>query len=264
MMTIVFSVAILGALAAVFGLGLGYAGVKFQVPEDERVALVRGFLPGANCGGCGYPGCDGLASAIAAGEAATNACPVGGDEIAAAIAEVMGVKAVTGEKKAAFVKCGGSKLNSKYNYEYAGLNSCLAASQLTNAGAKACRYGCIGAGSCANACKFGAITFADGLAVIDSEKCTSCGLCVSACPKNLVELVPVKSAVKVRCNSGDNGKTVRANCPAGCIGCKICEKACAAGAIKVENFLAKIDYDKCTNCGECAKKCPNKTIKAVG
>lgn len=260
-MPVVFlSVAVLGVLAAVFGVGLGYAGVKFTVDEDEKAVEIRALLPGANCGGCGFLGCDDLAAAIAKGEAAPNACPSVRDEATIAISGIMGVEAKISERKAAYVKCGGSQSKSTSNYKYVGLNDCMAAAQLTNGGSKACRYGCIGGGSCVNACKFNAVSIIDGIAVIDNEKCTACGMCVKKCPKKLIELVPQKSAVRVSCNSCDNGKTVRGNCEVGCIGCKLCEKACNYGAITVNDSLARIDYSKCTMCGDCVKKCPTKVI----
>lgn len=264
-MPIIFlSVAVLGGMAVLFGVGLGYAGVKFEVKEDERISGVRGMLPGANCGGCGFIGCDDLAAAIVNGSALPNACPAANAAAVLGISELMGIEAVAEDQKVAVIKCGANMSNSTYNYRYEGLNNCMAAAQLTNGGAKACRYGCIGGGSCVVACKFGAVSIVDGLAVIDDEKCTACGMCVKACPKSLIELTPQKSSVKVMCNSCDNGKTVRTNCTVGCIGCKMCEKACKDEAIFVKDFLAKIDYSKCTLCGECAKKCPTKSIVIKG
>ena len=49
-------------------------------------------------------------------------------------------------------------------------------------------------------------------------------------------------------------------CKAGCIGCRACEKVCRLEAIKVENNIAHIDYDKCVGCGLCAGKCPKGII----
>lgn len=263
-MPIIFlSIAVLGGMAVIFGVGLGYAGVKFEVKEDERIAEVRNFLPGANCGACGFIGCDDLAAAIVNGSASPNSCPAANAAAAVSISEIMGVEATTEAQKIAIVKCGANQSNSTYNYRYEGLNSCMAAAQLSNGGSKACRYGCIGGGSCVTACKFDAVSIVDGLAVINEEKCTACGMCVKACPKNLIELIPQKSSVRVLCNSCDNGKTVRANCSVGCIGCKMCEKVCKYDAVSVKDFLAKIDYSKCTLCGECVKKCPTKSIDSI-
>jgi len=260
MSIIIMSVITLGVMALVFGLGLGYAGVKFAITEDERVSAIRGLLPGANCGGCGFIGCDDLASAIVEGRAAPSVCPVMNNEQSGKISEIMGLKVDVAERRAAFIKCGGGLSVSKLNYIYDGLNSCIAQVQLTNGGAKVCRYGCVGGGSCVAACKFGAVKITDGIAVIDNGKCTACGMCVAACPKGLIELIPQASAVRVACNNTNKGGPAREACKVACVGCKLCVRACPVSAIEVTDFLARIDYSKCNACGECAKKCPVQCI----
>ncbi len=259
-MSIVYPVLSIGGLGLVFGAGLGYAGKIFEVKEDPRVEAILEALPGANCGGCGYPGCGGCASAIVAGNAPVNACPVGGAGVAAKIGEIMGVQAEAGEPKAAFVKCGGTCEKAKSKYEYMGIDDCGMANQLVGGGAKSCAYGCLGLGSCKKACAFDAISIVDGVAVIDKDKCVACGKCVSACPKHIIELLPAKKKVKVQCSSKDLGKAVMQVCSVGCIACKICEKNCPFDAIHVIDNLAVIDYDKCKACGICANKCPKKVI----
>jgi len=263
-MSIIYPIISLGGMGILFGLGLGFAGVKFKVPQDERVPLVRDALPGANCGGCGFAGCDALATAIVEGNASITACPVGGASTVEKIGEIMGLTAETGERQAAFVKCNGGLCNSSYQYDYKGLEDCRLMAQLAGGGSKSCTYGCLGGGTCAKACPFDAIKMIDGIAKVDQEKCTACGMCVATCPKSLIELVPCSSDVRVACNSRDNGKVVRSNCQVGCIGCKLCEKACPIEAVKVEGFLAKIDYEKCTGCNACALKCPTGVIKVKG
>ena len=257
---IIFAIVSIGGLGIIFGAILGFASKIFAVDEDPRVGMVQECLPGANCGGCGYPGCGGLAAAIVAGKAPVNSCAPGGAKAAAAIAEVMGVVAEETEPMVAFVKCGGTCDKAQNKYEYDGIDDCIMASQLAGASSKACAYGCMGLGSCVKACKFDAIKIENGVAVVNPDLCVACGKCVSTCPKNIIDLVPKKKKVKVQCSSKDMGKAVMSVCSAGCIGCKICEKTCKFDAIHVIDNIAVIDYDKCKNCGMCANKCPKKVI----
>ena len=252
--------AVVSGTGLLIGLFLGVASKRFEVKVDERETQVRELLPGANCGGCGYAGCDACAKAIAEGKAPVNACPVASDEAHNAIAKVMGAEVTSEEKKAAFVKCAGTCDKTKINYTYYGVQDCKAAATISGNGSKVCSYGCMGLGSCVKVCAFDAIHVIDGIAYVDKEKCTGCSKCVAECPNHLIELVPVKSEHMVACNSLDKGKDVKAGCSAGCIGCKLCVKNCEFDAIHVENNLAKIDYSKCTNCGKCASVCPVKVI----
>ena len=258
---IIVSVIVLAVLGIFIGLLLGVAGKVFAVETDERVLQTRECLPGNNCGGCGYPGCDGLAEAIVAGDAAVNACPVGGAEVAAKIAEIMGVDAGDAVKNVAYVKCSGSCDKAKTKYNYVGDLDCKSAVMVPGEGNKSCSYGCLGYGSCVAACQFDAISVQDGIAKVDQEKCVACGQCVSACPKDLIELVPYKAPYMVACNSKDKGRDVMSVCEVGCIGCGICVKQCEYDAVTVENNIAHIDGEKCTGCGKCAEKCPKKTIQ---
>lgn len=260
-MGIIIAAAVVGAVGLVIGVLLGVASEKFKVEVDEKEILVRNELPGNNCGGCGYPGCDGLAKAIAAGEAAVDACPVGGAPVGAKIAAIMGVEAGGAEKQVAFVKCKGTCDKTNMQYRYYGIDDCRMVSVVPGAGEKACAYGCMGYGTCVKACQFDAIHIVDGVAVVDKEKCVACGKCVAACPNHLIELVPYKAEHLVQCSSHDKGKDVKAKCENGCIGCTLCTKQCEVGAIHMENNLAVIDYSLCTNCGKCAAKCPAKVIQ---
>lgn len=260
-MGIVVAAAVVGIVGLVIGVLLGVASEKFKVEVDEKEILVRNELPGNNCGGCGYAGCDGLAKAIAAGKAAVNACPVGGAAVGEKIAAIMGVEAGGSEKQVAFVKCKGTCDKTNMQYRYYGIDDCRKVSVVPGAGEKACAYGCMGYGTCVKACQFDAIHIVDGVAVVDKEKCVACGKCVAACPNHLIELVPYKAQHLVQCSSHDKGKDVKAKCESGCIGCTLCTKQCEAGAIHMENNLAVIDYSLCTNCGKCAAKCPAKVIQ---
>ena len=235
---IIFSVVLLAVLGILIGVLLGVAAKAFEVKTDERVIQVRECLPGNNCGGCGYPGCDGLADAIVAGDAPVNACPVGGAPVAGKIGEILGVEAGSSVRQVAYVKCAGTCENASNKY-------------------------CLGLGSCVEACQFDALSIKDGIAWVDKEKCVACGKCVETCPNQVICLVPYDSAYGVQCNSKDKGKDVMSVCKAGCIGCGLCVKQCEFDAVKVENNIAVIDGEKCQGCGKCAEKCPKKIIRPL-
>ena len=261
MTAIVIATVTVGIVGILIGVLLGIASEVFKVEVDEKEIQVREALPGNNCGACGYPGCDGLAKAIASGEAKVNQCPVGGQPVAAKIAVIMGVDDVgASEKKVAFVKCKGNCNYTKKIYTYSGLYDCNGAMVVPGAGGKSCEYGCMGYGSCVKACEFDSIHIVDGIALVDKEKCVACGKCVSACPKKLIDMVPYKAKTLVQCNSQDKGKTVKDKCSVGCIGCTMCVKQCQDDAIHMVGNVALVDYSKCIECGRCAMKCPTKVI----
>ena len=257
---IIAATVLVAAVGLFIGIFLGVAGNKFAVEVDEKEVAVREALPGNNCGGCGYPGCDGLAAAIAKGEAPVNGCPVGGEPVGKVIAAIMGQEVVETARQVAYVKCAGTCEKTKDNYEYTGVEDCEMMAFIPGGGAKACGFGCLGFGSCVKACPFDAIHIVDGVAVVDKEACKACGKCIAVCPKKLIELVPYEQKHLVQCSSRDKGKAVMQACSVGCIGCKMCEKVCQFEAVKVEGNVAHIDPEKCTNCGACAEKCPKKII----
>ncbi len=249
---------IVSVIGLVAGLGLALAAKFMSVPVDEKQEKIRECLPGANCGACGYSGCDGYAEAIAKGEAEPNKCAPGGETAAKALAEILGVTVDT-QKKTAFIACGGNCEVTKRKYGYEGMMSCSAANLLYG-GPLNCEYGCIGMGDCAKACPFGAITVKDGKPVVCKDKCVGCGKCVAACPKMLISLVTDDAKIFVNCNNKAKGAPVVKNCGVSCIACKMCEKACESEAITVVNNLAKIDYSKCIACGKCKEACKRNVI----
>ena len=261
-MAIITATIAVAVIGLVIGAALVFAGKKFSVETDEREAAIREYLPGNNCGACGYPGCDGMAAAIVKGEAPVNACPVNTAENLEKIGGIMGVEVTAGVKKTAFVKCAGDCESTSNKCNYVGIHDCRAA-VLAGISIWECDYGCLGYGSCVQACAFDAIHIHNGVAVVDADRCTGCGSCVKACPKNLIELIPSDKKVAVACSNQDKGAEVKKVCTAGCIGCRLCTKQCEEEAITVDGFLAHIDYEKCVGCQKCAEKCPSGIIRLL-
>ena len=245
-------------IAVAAGILLSVASIVFSVPVDEKEAAIRECLPGANCGACGYSGCDGYARALADGSAENGLCSPGGQETAEKIAALTGGSADV-EKKAAVVMCQGTLEHTQVVNDYAGTASCRAAA-LNYGGNKACAFGCLGFGDCAKVCPEGAVHIVNGAAYVDPEACIACGKCVKECPKNIIRIVPAKFRQHVRCMNTDKGPAARKVCKTACIGCMKCQKGCPVDAISVKNNLAEIDYEKCVNCGKCKKECPTGAI----
>lgn len=242
-MDILVPVITMGVLGLLFSVGLVFAYKKLRVEEDPKVEKLQEILPQANCGACGYSGCRAFAEAVSKGDAAPNSCPVGGEDVASQIAEILGVKPCEFIKKVARLHCRGTREAAKDRGIYIGLSTCYA-SHLVG-GNKQCSYGCLGLGDCVLSCAFDAMSMAeDGLPVIIEENCTACGKCVDACPRNLLELHPLRQNMLVFCRSQDRGPFARKVCKNACIACGICVRACP-DAIVLENYLAKIvDYNK--------------------
>ena len=258
---IIAAVCVVGGTGLVFGLLLAFASHVFAVEVDERTENILEVLPGANCGSCGYAGCSAFADAVTNGGAPVNGCTVGKAPVAEKIAEIMGTEAGEVADVVARVMCGGDCASAVYKYDYEGIDDCWAAARFAG-GLKQCASGCLGLGHCVSVCQFDAISVVDGVAIVDAEKCQACGMCVKSCPKNLIQLIPRDNRHWVLCSNPEMGKYVNHYCKKGCIGCKLCEKACHFDAIHVVNNHAIIDYDKCKNCGLCAKKCPRGVIHA--
>ena len=256
---ILYAIAALGGLGILFGLVLGLADKKFSVEADERVSAVRAAVAGANCGACGYAGCDAYAEAVVRGDAKANACTPGGAKTVKAIAQIMGVSADTLEPMVARVRCQGTCERVSLRYDYSGVPSCRAVSGISG-GSSACEFGCVGFGECLSVCAFGAIQMVDGIAVIDDDVCTGCGMCVDVCPRNIIKMMPKDQTVVVMCRNEAIGRIARLQCKTACVGCKRCEKACPTESIKVVKGVAIIDETTCTRCGACIPTCPMHCI----
>lgn len=260
-MNITAAVCVVGGVGLAFGLILALAAHIFFVKKDERAEKILAVLPGANCGSCGYAGCSAYAEAVVKGEAPVNGCTVGKAAVAREVGEIMGVEAEEIKEYTARVMCAGDRASVVYKFEYKGIKDCVAAAKFAG-GAKKCESGCLGLGRCVSVCPFGAISIKNGIAVVDEKLCQACGKCLKSCPKNLIKLVPKDARLWVQCLNPEMGKFVNQYCDKGCIGCKLCEKECKFDAIHVVDNHAIIDYEKCKNCGACARKCPRGVIFA--
>ena len=265
---IISSIIVLGIIGLASAVILYFVAQKFKVEEDARIDVVTDLLPGANCGGCGFPGCRGFAEACVKADSLDNLlCPVGGLPVMCKVSESLGMAVCQATPKIAVVRCNGSCANRPRTNKFDGARNCKVAAQLY-AGETNCSYGCFGYGDCVEACKFDAIVInpETGLPVVNEDKCTACGACVKACPKKVIELRnkgPKGRRVFVSCINKDKGGVARKACSAACIGCGKCQKVCPFGAIKVENNLAYIDFDLCRSCRKCVNECPTGAIHDV-
>ena len=268
------SVVSMGALGAVFGGLLAFASNRFSVSLDPRVAEINNVLPGANCGACGFPGCNAYTEALVAGDASISACPVGGSQLLGVLSSIMGVATGTlAHRKVARVFC---RKECTKRAVYQGIETCRAADAVAG-GPESCQWACIGLGDCLRVCSFNAIVInSKGCASVDEAKCQSCGLCPLACPKKVISMVPDSWAIHVDCSSQDRGAAVRqTGCFTGCISCGVCERVCPFKAIHVMGdveppeqvqrtrpvrHLAVIDYELCRECSLCSNRCPTRAI----
>ncbi|MCQ2478472.1 MAG: RnfABCDGE type electron transport complex subunit B [Clostridia bacterium] len=258
MNAIIIPILLVVAIGLVLGFALAFASKFMAVKVDEKQEKIRECLPGANCGACGFSGCDGYAAAIAEGKAEPNKCAPGGKTTADALAKLLGVT-IEDNPKVAFVACSRNCETAKKVFKYSGISSC-AAESLVNKGEYACEFACLGLGDCVKACPFGAITLKAGKPVICEDICTGCGKCATVCPKSVINIVPKASKVKVGCSNKLKGPKVVKDCSVSCIGCGLCERACESDAIKVIDNLAHIDYSKCIACGKCKDACKRNVI----
>jgi len=251
--------AIVLAIAALLGILIVIVSHFFQMPVNEKKEALVAALPGANCGGCGFAGCDGYAQFLADGSTDTSLCSVGGAACASELASILGVEAKFAEPSVVRLLCQGTPAYTQPRYEYLGTLSCNAAHGIL-AGPGSCTYGCLGFGDCITVCAFNALSIKDGIIHVDVDECTACGQCVKMCPKDLLQLFPRSSEVAVLCKNTWPGAQTRKNCTIGCIGCQKCVKVCPVNAICMTGALAVIDQSICTRCGACVEVCPTHSI----
>ena len=259
-MSILYTTLTLAILGIVCGLLLELAYKKLNVPTDPKVEEISACLGGANCGGCGYAGCDAFAKAVAEGKADSSLCVQVTPERLEQIGKIMGIEVKVAQKRVAVVLCHGCEGIAKPRYTYDGLESCLIASQMAG-GPKLCEFSCVGLGDCVKACQFDAITIDKKLAKIDPEVCTGCGACIEVCPRNIIELLPYTQKAIVKCKNTNVARVARSACSSACIGCKKCERTCQHDAIHVVDGVAKVDYATCIGCGDCVEGCPSNCIE---
>ena len=262
MVEILVPIGVLALIALVCALVLTVSSAFFGVKENEKTAAIRECLPGANCGACGYSGCDGDAKALAEGLTdKTNLCIPGSDRVSAEIAAIMGLEAGEVVEKVAYVACNGSCRPEERKYVYSGPATCASAKMFFS-GDRECTFACLGYGDCLKVCPRDAICINEEkhIAEIDPRKCIGCGLCMEKCPSGIIHLIDDTERVVVKCSNHHKGADVRKVCQNGCIGCGLCAKKCPEGAITLQDNLATIDYDKCTGCGNCHEVCPVKCI----
>jgi Na+-translocating ferredoxin:NAD+ oxidoreductase RNF subunit RnfB len=264
-MSIVLTTALFAAvLAFILGLALGFFRQFFEVPQDLLTGQIREILPGANCGACGYPGCDAYAAAIAKKEAGISSCSVGGPAVAEQLAAIVGGDA-TVIPVVAVLACQGSKEHAAVKGEYTGIRTCRGA-KLSAGGTKLCAWGCLGFGDCTLVCQFGALSMGEnGLPRIDKAKCTGCKVCIGECPQGVLREIPrdQKGAFVFCSNRNPVKAMVAKTCKTGCIKCEICVKNCPEQCIVMDNGIPKVDYGKCTSCGTCVSKCPKKIFQLL-
>ncbi len=259
-----FSVLSLGTIGTLSAVVLYLVAQKFKVIEDPRIDIVAEKLPGANCGGCGYAGCRALAEEIVRKESLDGMnCPPGGNDVMKDIAAVLGLQATEQEPTIAVLRCSGSRENSPQKVHYDGAVTCAFVHNLF-AGEGGCPHGCLGCGDCVTDCDFDAMYMDNvtGLPVI-KDNCVSCGACVKACPRGIIEIRKrgkKDRRIYVACINKEKGGVARKNCAVACIGCGKCVKECNFDAIMFENNLAYIDFNKCTLCRKCVAVCPTNAI----
>ena len=265
--TIIYTIISLCAIGIASAVILYFVAQKFKVEEDPRIDTVESILPGANCGGCGKPGCRGFAEATVKATSLDGLfCPVGGAETMTKVAAALGMEVTAQTPQIAVVRCNGTCDHRQRTSQYDGYKSCAIEHSLYR-GETDCTFGCLGCGDCVTACPFDAIHLDEnGLPVVSEEKCVACGACVKACPRNIIELrnKGVKDRrVFVCCVNKDKGNIARKACTAACIGCGKCVKECPFEAITLENNLAYIDFRKCRLCRKCVSVCPTHAIHEV-
>lgn len=255
-----------GAIAAII---LAIASQLLKVEENPLVELAAECLPGANCGGCGFAGCDAYAAAVVLNpDVPAGLCVVAGAETAAKLGEISGKTAEAGEPVVSFRRCSRPEGNVQKRYDYVGMGTCESAAMLEG-GPLMCAWACIGLGDCVRACPFDAMYLENGVVEVIASKCVSCGHCITACPRDILQLIPRRARVASFCATHDKLKAVSDVCEVGCINCSKCVKACPAKAVSVTDNRIEIDHQACleygTACGEaCVNACPRFILRRMG
>ena len=265
MMLIIITVLVAFIIAFILGIALGFFRDFFAVPQDPTVDYLRDALPGANCGACGFPGCENYAAAIAAGEAGADKCTVGGPATAEKIASIAGISAGNAEHTITILACQGSSTHTVLKGSYSGVQTCRAV-KLSSGGIKLCSWSCQGFGDCVKVCKFDAIQMGeDGLPFVDTKKCTGCQMCVRECPQGVLKAIPFnqKGAIALCSNKNPVVKNIRKACKISCFKCGLCVKNCPKQCISLDAQVPVVDYSVCDSCGTCVEKCPSKVIKII-
>ncbi|MEG1527574.1 MAG: RnfABCDGE type electron transport complex subunit B [Clostridia bacterium] len=258
---VLISVGIMVGIALLMGVVIVIVSKFFEIKGDSKVEEVKSKLSGANCGSCGFAGCEEFAKALVEGKVNINDCKATSKENKIEISNLLGVAFSGEEDTMAIVTCGGG-INCQDKYEYQGYGDCISAQLLAN-GRKACQSGCLGSGSCVEVCPEDAIEIKNGVAHVNPDLCIGCGACINECPKKIIKRIPRSAVVYVKCANQNRGKDVASVCTAGCISCGLCQKNCPSGAIHIENNVPIIDYSKCVACKKCINVCPRKVIKLV-
>jgi electron transport complex protein RnfB len=264
-LTVIITVISLSLLALISAVILYFVAQKFKIFEDPLIDDVQAVLPAVNCGGCGFAGCRNFAEALVKAESFEGLyCPVGGAEVMGKAASILGKTAPVVDPTVAVLLCNGTPEFRPRTSKYDGVSDCRIAHNLY-IGETDCSYGCLGNGDCVRSCIFDAMYMnpESELPVIIDDKCTSCGACVKACPRNLIELrkkARKDRKIYVACQNCDKGGPARRACKVACIACNKCFNVCEFDAIKIENNLAYIDDTKCTFCRKCAIECPTGSI----
>lgn len=263
--TVLITIFSLSSLALMSAVILYFIAQKFKIYEDPRIDEVQALLPAANCGGCGFAGCRNMAEALVKADNFEGLiCPVGGAPVMAEAARILGKVAPAIDPTVAVLLCNGSPEFRPRTSQYDGASDCRISHSLY-LGETDCSYGCMGRGDCERACAFDALHMdtATGLPVINDDKCVSCGACVKACPRHLIELrkkAKKDRKIYVACSNCDKGGPARKACNVACIGCSKCFKVCEFDAITIKDNLAYIDAKKCTFCRKCPIECPTNAI----
>lgn len=261
---ILFASVLIGVIGLISGILLAISSIVMSVKSNKKQEAIRSMLPGANCGACGYTGCDGYAEALALQKEKNIAlCKPGGQATVDQLSRYLNLETMQAEKTTAMVLCRGNCQQTAKKADYQGVKSCHMAKQVAN-GDGQCGYGCLGYGDCVSACNYEALHLIDGIAFVDANKCTSCMQCIQNCPQHIIQLIPYEKAVSVVfCSNEDRAPVANKVCQSSCIACGLCVKNCPEHCITIENNHAKIDYQKCTNCTACQKVCPHHCILSL-